>query len=233
MNNQILLINTVSQNNIPFTEHIVNHGFEFTYCDSIIEGLYQLKNHQFSLIILNVVNPQLTDLTVIEQFKKISITPIIVFTNIIEPPHLLQALTLGAHDYLLATLDPREILARIYIHIGQHTVKTEETNKSKIYVNNVLICTKTRTAYCEKQLLNLTGLEFELLYLLISNAGLIVTRKIISKCIFKKSLSVNDRSLDMHISNLRKKMTISATAIKAPHLKKIKTVRGNGYVFLK
>ena len=226
MDKKILLINTAAQNSAPFTEQLMAQGFKFEYCDSTIEGVYKLKQQPFVLICLNLAEPQLSDFISIEQLKKIALVPIMVFANTIKQPHLLQALTLGAHDYLPTHLDPREILARIYVCIGGNSSHINSVNKSKLSINDVILCSKTRTVYCQQQPLILTGLEFELLHLLMLNAGLIVGRDIISKSLFNKALSINDRSLDMHISNLRKKIAAIDPS------KKIQTVRCKGYIFL-
>jgi two-component system, OmpR family, response regulator CpxR len=226
MNNQILLINTEQKITFASIDFIIANNYAINFCDSIIEGLYKLKNSQVDLIVLLIKNAKCSDAEIIIRLKNISSVPIIVFTHTVKQTYLLHALELGVSDYLSTCIEPREALARININIAQNNNKPAIKLPTKFSLNNIVLCSKTRTVYCAQKLISLTGLEFELLYLLMSNAGLIVSREVISNSLFNKILSANDRSLDMHISNLRKKITRIDSG------KKIQTVRTKGYIFL-
>jgi two-component system response regulator CpxR len=95
----------------------------------------------------------------------------------------------------------------------------------KIEIADVAIHLGCREVYCDNQLIKMTGLEFNLLWLLMKNAPQTVSREIIAKHIFSRSITKANRSINMHVSTIRKKLLVQ------PKGSLIKTIRGEGYAF--
>ena len=121
----------------------------------------------------------------------------------------------------------RELLARINAILRRiKIVKTNENSIDNQQINAVILDHATRQVFCHQQRVELTGTEFQILDLLMNNASQIVSKNLISEQILKRKLSAFDRSIDMHISNIRRKLLEFSPS------DKLKTIRGAGYIFL-
>ena len=96
----------------------------------------------------------------------------------------------------------------------------------QLNINDVELSLTTRQVYCSGNQIELTGSEFQVLYILMANAGKVIAKDQIGESVLGRKISYYDRSIDMHISNIRKKLSVAADN------NKIKTIRGAGYVFL-
>ena len=137
-------------------------------------------------------------------------------------------LELGADDYIPKPFNHRELLARVKAitrrieHINSLNVSTS----NKLLMNGITVNQAAREASINEHTLTLTGTEYEILALLCKNAGEVVSKELISEEVLGRRLASFDRSIDMHVSNIRKKI--------AEHIptERIKTMRGTGYVFI-
>jgi two-component system response regulator CpxR len=136
------------------------------------------------------------------------------------PVDRIHGLEQGADDYLPKPFAPGELLARIRAVLRR---ARPGAAVSFFEANGVRLCPSTRSAWCDYQPVDLTGAEFDILELLLRNAGRIVTRDEIATALYQREASPYERSLDVHISNLRKKLGSRRAAIR--------TLRGNGYLF--
>ncbi len=136
------------------------------------------------------------------------------------------ALEIGADDYLTKPVNNRELLARINA-ITRRTQAADRLQVNKVFnINDISLCLSTREVHCQDKLLKLTGYEFGVLHFLILNAGKVVSKDSIGEYVHGRAVPYNDRSIDMHISNIRKKISMFVDG------QKIKTVRGAGYILL-
>ena len=136
-------------------------------------------------------------------------------------------LEIGADDYLPKPFNPRELVARLRAILRR--VSNGDENGSmpeKVQVEDLEISTTSRSAKLEGSEVALTSVEFDLLVNLVRQAGKIVKKEDLSENVLDRSLSPYDRSLDMHISNLRKKL-----GHRADGSERIKTVRSVGYIY--
>ncbi len=136
-------------------------------------------------------------------------------------------LEIGADDYLPKPFNPRELVARLRAILRR--VSSDDENGSmpeKVQVDDLEISTTSRSAKLEGSEVGLTSVEFDLLVNLVRQAGRIVKKEDLSENVLERSLSPYDRSLDMHISNLRKKL-----GHRADGSERIKTVRSVGYIY--
>lgn len=210
------------------TEYLAAQGFEVVSVHDGEEGLKLAQQNDYALILLDVMLPTLDGFEVLKQLRQTKLTPVIMLTAKGEDFDRIFGLELGADDYIPKPFNHRELLARVKAisrrieHIS--SLKINATNKLHTY--GVTINLATREAYINNNTLTLTGTEFEILTLLCKNASQVVSKEQISEQVLGRRLAPFDRSIDMHVSNIRKKIAEYLSA------ERIKTMRGTGYVFI-
>ncbi|TMS82858.1 response regulator [Pseudoalteromonas sp. S554] len=210
------------------SEYLLSQGFEIQSVHDGEQGLKLAQANDYALILLDVMLPTLDGFEVLKQLRQTKLTPVIMLTAKGEDFDRIFGLELGADDYIPKPFNHRELLARVKAitrrieHINSLNINT--TNK--LLVNGVTINLAAREASIDENTLTLTGTEYEILALLCKNASQVVSKEQISEEVLGRRLASFDRSIDMHVSNIRKKI--------AEHIKteRIKTMRGSGYVFI-
>ncbi|BBW92780.1 MULTISPECIES: response regulator [Pseudoalteromonas] len=210
------------------SEYLSSQGFEIQSVHDGEQGLKLAQANDYALILLDVMLPTLDGFEVLKQLRQTKLTPVIMLTAKGEDFDRIFGLELGADDYIPKPFNHRELLARVKAitrrieHINSLNINT--TNK--LLVNGVTINLAAREASIDENTLTLTGTEYEILALLCKNASQVVSKEQISEEVLGRRLASFDRSIDMHVSNIRKKI--------AEHIKteRIKTMRGSGYVFI-
>ncbi len=185
-------------------------------------GLAQAFGGAYDLILLDVMLPGLDGFELLRQFRRRSHVPIIMLTARTTKADRIAGLDAGADDYLPKPFDPEELMARIRAvlrRVGRFAAQGLET----LEVNGLRISPGTREAWCEGRLLELTTIEFDILDLIARSAGRVVSRHELTAAIHQRPASPLDRSLDVHVSHLRKKLGGRGGLIL--------TVRGVGYLF--
>ena len=136
-------------------------------------------------------------------------------------------LEIGADDYLPKPFNPRELVARLRA-ILRRTEPAESVDKTseRIVVDDLELSRSSRTAKISGEEVQLTSVEFDLLVYLAAEAGRVVRKDDLSENVLERKLSPYDRSLDMHISNLRKKL-----GPRHDESERIKTIRSVGYIY--
>jgi len=129
-------------------------------------------------------------------------------------------LELGADDYLPKPFNPRELSARVKAILRRTEAKS---TRSRVEVNGVLLDPGTREVICDGKAVDVTTLEFDILEQLMRNAGRVVSRDGLMESLYNRKSTPFDRSIDMHVSHLRRKLESSRPVIK--------TIRGVGYQF--
>lgn len=209
-------------------EYLAMDGFTFTACHDGPAGLAQAKSGQYQLILLDIMLPGMDGLSVLKALRSGQYCPVLMLTARGDDVDRIVGLELGADDYLAKPFNPRELVARIKailrrVELTQHSQQQSDTI---IDINQLSLNPHNRQVSCAGQLLTLTATEFQLLDMLMRRAGEVVTKDELSRAVLGKRLQMYDRSLDMHISNIRKKI---AAIIPGD---KIQTLRGTGYLFL-
>ena len=224
---KILIIDDDKELTELLSEYLSYEGFELEACHDGVAGLARAYDESFSLILLDVMMPKLNGFEVLKALGGQHKTPILMLTAKGDNDDRVLGLELGADDYLAKPFQHRELLARINAILRRiKIVKKNETNTSDQQINGVKLDHATRQVFCHQKLVELTGTEFQILDLLMSNASQIVSKSEISEQILKRKLSAFDRSIDMHISNIRRKLLDFSSS------DKLKTIRGAGYIFL-
>jgi two-component system response regulator CpxR len=224
---KILIIDDDKELTELLTEYLSYEGFELEACHDGVAGLARAYDESFSLILLDVMMPKLNGFEVLKALGGQHNIPILMLTAKGDNDDIVLGLELGADDYLAKPFQHRELLARINAILRRiKIVKTNENSIDNKQINTVILDHATRQVFCHQQRVELTGTEFQILDLLMNNASQIVSKNVISEQILKRKLSAFDRSIDMHISNIRRKL------IEFSPSDKLKTIRGAGYIFL-
>lgn len=192
-------------------------------------GLARAANGAFDLVTLDVMLPELNGLDVLRRLRATSKVPVLMLTARGDDLERIVGLEIGADDYLPKPFNPRELVARIRAILRRAPVngEAEISVAEKFQIDGVEISSAARSAKIGDENLNLTAVEFDLLVALVKEAGKIVKKEDLSLVVLDRKLSPFDRSLDMHISNLRKKL-----GTRPPRGEdRIKTIRSVGYIY--
>ncbi|KGJ98149.1 response regulator transcription factor [Thalassotalea sp. ND16A] len=207
-------------------EFLASEGYQVSCCFDGISGLQQAKTQLYDLILLDVMMPGLSGFELLKALGGKHHTPILMLTAKGDDTDRVLGLELGADDYLAKPYNPSELLARIKAILRRVDIIENKDKKPALEYNQVLLKNATREVFCHQQSVALTGTEFEMLHLLMENLDAIVSKEQLSEQVLNRPLSAYDRSIDMHISNIRRKLQQHSA------LEKIKTIRGVGYVFM-
>lgn len=205
------------------SEYLSVEGFETEEANDGESGLQKALGNNFDLITLDVMLPKMNGFDVLRELRKSSKTPVLMLTARGDDMERIVGLEIGADDYLPKPFNPRELVARIRA-ILRRVEQTEESRKGeneKLTVDDVELQTAARSATRNSEDLSLTSVEFDLLAALLREAGAVIKKEDLSRNVLDRDISPYDRSLDMHISNLRKKLDND----------RIKTIRSVGYIY--
>lgn len=228
----ILLIDDDAELAELLTEYLEGENFKVTSCLDGASGLAKAFDDSFDLILLDVMMPILNGFEVLKALGSNHKTPILMLTAKGDDNDRILGLELGADDYLAKPFKHRELLARIKAILRRISiVKSQNTAEIKIpkeqlIINRVRVNQATREITCRNNLLELTGTEYLVLVYMIENHGKIVSKAEISEQVLQRKLSAYDRTVDVHVGNVRRKL------LAIDPVDKMKTVRGAGYVFL-
>ncbi len=184
-------------------------------------ALRLLESSTVDAVLLDVMMPGMDGLAVLRKIRETSDLPVIMLTAKGDETDRVVGLELGADDYLPKPFSPRELLARL-----RAVVRRAQTNvlRRQLSVSGVSVDLESRRVENAGQVVDLTGLEFDVLVALMQRAGRVVARSSLLELAGRSDVTVSDRAVDVHVSHLRKKLGDDP-----PRL--IRTVRGVGYMF--
>ena len=205
-------------------------GYAVAMAHTGTKGLEMALKERFAAVILDVMLPGMNGLEVLRQLRAKSTVPVLMLTGRGEEPDRIIGLELGADDYLPKTFSTRELLARLRAVIRRSITASEkpEFRITEIQIGDLSIDGDARLARIRTEALPLTAVEFDLLLSLARAAGRVKTREQLLLEVADRNFDVFDRSIDVHISSLRKKLRDDP---KAPRF--IVTVRSAGYMMRK
>ena len=203
-------------------------GYTVTSVHTGPEGVEKAIAETWSAIILDVMMPGMDGFEVLKAIRKTSDVPVLMLTGRGEEADRIVGLEIGADDYLPKTFSTRELLARLRA-VTRRSARTVDKDAAlaELVVGPLRVDPNTRTAAFGDKPLTLTPVEYDLLYALVRAKGRIKTREALIEDIRDRHYDVFDRSIDVHISALRKKMGDDA---KNPRF--IRTVRAAGYMLV-
>ncbi|HZE68863.1 MAG TPA: response regulator transcription factor [Pyrinomonadaceae bacterium] len=207
------------------TEYLQSLGFHVEALHRGDIGAKRALEGRHSIIVLDVMLPGLNGFDVLRQIRSASKIPVLMLTARGDDIDRIVGLEIGADDYLPKPFNPRELAARIRA-ILRRSSSTESTETARVAVGDVEMETGARIVRRGGDIIDLTAVEYDVLEKLLRAAGRILTREELSRAVLGRSSSPFDRSIDMHISNLRKKL-----GHRVGESDRIKTIRGVGYVY--
>ena len=183
-------------------------------------GLAQLAGGGFDAVLLDVMMPGLDGLAVLRRLRDAGHrVPVIMLTARGDESDRVVGLELGADDYVAKPFSPRELLARLRAVVRR---AAPDTMAERLTAAGIAVDVGAREAWVDGVSVELTGLELDLLVVLLRRAGRVVPRTALLELAGRGDATVNERAVDVHISRLRKKLGDEAAA-------RIRTVRGVGY----
>jgi DNA-binding response OmpR family regulator len=226
--NKILLIDDDEELCELVSEYLTVEGFELESVNDGEAGLERALSGEYDMAILDVMLPKMNGFEVLRSLRTESKMPVIMLTARGDDMERIVGLEIGADDYLPKPFNPRELVARLraILRRSSSLENNGQDANEKIEVDGIQIASSSRTALRDGQDLNLTSVEFDLLRELLREAGKIVKKEDLSERVLERKLSPYDRSLDMHISNLRKKL-----GARSDGGERIKTIRSVGYIY--
>src|ERR1700759_2268256 len=188
------------------------------------DALSELQNGEFEIVILDVMLPSVGGLDVLRKLGADCTTPILMLTARGDDVDRIVGLELGADDYLSKPFNPRELVARIRAILRRAPRNPRSGVPDVLTVGPITVNSGTRQAHGTEKLVALPGAEFRVLELLMRSAGQVISRDSMTEQALGRKLAAYDRSIDTHISNLRRKLELEAGTNP-----EIKNVRGSGY----
>jgi len=224
----ILLIDDDAELSQLVTDYLTLDGFSLDHAADGIKGLQKAQTGAYQLILLDVMLPGLDGLSLLRQLRQTSYCPVLMLTARGDDIDRILGLELGADDYLAKPFNSRELSARVRAILRRVELaqQPQQHQTPLLELNQVTLNRQNRQVHCQGLAIVLTATEFQLLEYLMHHAGRVVSKEELSKEVMGRVLQQYDRSLDMHVSNIRKKLAQGSDQ------EKIQTLRGSGYLFL-
>src|SRR5947207_4285318 len=208
-------------------EYLTSEGFKSEAVHDGEQGLQRGLSGDYALVVLDVMLPGINGFEVLRRLRSVSKIPVLLLTARGEDVDRIVGLEFGADDYLPKPFNPRELVARIRAVLRRtQPVGATSATRETLSVGDIEMDSNTRNVRRAGEVVDLTGVEYDLLEILLRSAGQIVKREELVKEVLGRELSPFDRSIDMHVSNLRKKLGHQSNG-----LERIKTIRGVGYIY--
>lgn len=221
---KILLVDDDAELSSMLEQILTKEGYQLTLAADGEIGLRRALSGSYDLILLDVMLPGIDGFQLLQHLRQQSrSTPVLMLTARGDDDDRVAGLELGADDYLPKPFNPKELLARIKALL-RRTPNTSVTPESIDYAG-FFINPVDNEVRVDETPLDLTPTEFDILRTLVQAAGHVVSKNQLSVAALGRQLAPFDRSLDVHISNIRKKIAVDP--------ERIQTVRGRGYRLLK
>ncbi|HEY5672156.1 MAG TPA: response regulator transcription factor [Malonomonas sp.] len=231
MLNKILVIDDDSELCELLSDYLGTEGFAVETVNHGSQGAAQALAGDYMLVVLDVMLPGLNGFDVLRRIREASKLPVIMLTARGDDIDRIVGLELGADDYLPKPFNPRELVARIRAIQRRTETSTPESfpvaaPATELSVGDVILSPRNRSVKRGGMPVELTSVEFTLLEVLLRQAGQVISRDVLVEKALGRRLSAYDRSIDVHVSALRKKLGhLSGDS------ERIKTVRGVGYLY--
>jgi len=205
--------------------YLSQQGFNVCVENNPMHGLDTLKRSSFDLLLLDVMMPEIDGFEALKRLRVFSAIPVIMLTAKGDDFDKIFGLELGADDYLPKPFNQRELVARIKALIRRLDPVSGFGQAQTLLIHGIKLSEAEQSVTIDNSVIEMTGTEFTLLATLMKNAGKLQTKEVLSEIVLGRKLSAFDRSLDMHVSNIRKKLANHEV------FDAIKTIRGTGYLF--
>jgi len=223
---KILLIEDDSTLNNYLADLLVKSGYSVEQCFDGITGLKLAQSQQFHLILLDKMLPKLDGVSLLKTLRETSQEPVIMISAKGAEEERILGLQHGADDYIAKPFNTQELLLRIESILRRSLLSLTPNNVAEINIDGLMLNAAKQVIYVNDQKLECTTIQFKLLWELVSQQHKIVSKADLYQTVLNKKLGAYDRSLDMHLSRVRRKLN------EANWLgERLQTVHGKGYCF--
>lgn len=228
MTNRILIIDDDIELCELLNDYLSAEGFDAEAVHDGETGVERALNNAYGLIVLDVMLPRLSGFEVLRRIRSGSAVPVLMLTARGDEVDRIVGLEMGADDYLPKPFNPRELVARLRAILRRAVLSMTgtEDSSSLLAVGDVSVDPGARSVVCGGNPVEVTSVEFSLLEVLLRMAGKVISREDLSVQALGRTLNYQDRSIDVHVSSLRKKLGTLSDGNE-----RIKSVRGVGYIY--
>lgn len=228
MTNKVLIIDDDVELCELLRDYLSVEGFAVEAVHDGEAGAERALANGFGLIVLDVMLPKLSGFEVLRRIRSGSPVPVLMLTARGDEVDRIVGLEMGADDYLPKPFNPRELVARLraILRRAMAPLAGTEASSALLVVGDVAVDPGARTVVCGGRPVEVTSVEFSLLEVLLRMAGKVISREDLSVQALGRTLNYQDRSIDVHVSSLRKKLGSSSDGSE-----RIKSVRGVGYIY--
>ncbi|MYM62581.1 response regulator transcription factor [Pseudomaricurvus sp. HS19] len=224
--NKLLLVDDDQELCALLQEYLQTEGFDVEVAHDGQSGVSKTLAGDYDVVVLDVMMPQMNGLEALRKIRDSSRTPVLMLTAKGETVDRIVGLEMGADDYLPKPCNPRELVARVRAILRRFDdTPAESRPASEIVVDELVIQTKSHSALFRDQTVPLTGAEFTVLELLMRSAGEVISKEVLTEKALGRKLTPYDRSIDVHVSNIRKKLSTLGASKEL-----IINIRGAGYM---
>lgn len=207
-------------------EYLEPDGYQVEAINDGNAGVNRALSGEHALVVLDYMLPGLNGFEVLRQVRAASLVPIVMLTARGDDMNRIVGLQLGADDYLPKPFNPLELVARINAVLRRAQPQGDKSKPEVIVNGDIEMDNRTRTVRRDSQAIELTVVEYSLLERFLLAPGRVIAREELVKDVLHRELSPFDRSIDTHVSNLRKKIGHEVNGVE-----RIKTIRGIGYIY--
>lgn len=230
--NRILVIDDDAELCELLGEYLGQEGFVVESVSDGAAGLERTLSGVHALVVLDVMLPEMNGFVLLRRIRERSKVPVLMLTARGDDVDRIVGLEMGADDYLPKPFNPRELVARIRA-VMRRAAASEVSQESPdrpecVRVGDVELSPQTRVVRRGGEVVELTSVEFSLLEVLLRSAGAVVSREELSGSALGRKLSAYDRSVDVHMSSLRRKL-----GHRVGEMERIKNIRGVGYMYVR
>lgn len=212
------------------SQYLEREGFAVETVHSGEKGVERALSGESSIVVLDVMLPGMDGFEVLRRIRSGSSAPVLMLTARGDEQDRILGLEMGADDYLPKPFNPRELSARLQAILrrsGTNSAELRQVATDRIVVEDVELDRGARIVHCAGKAISLTTVEFDLLEQFLRSAGTVLSREAMVETVLGREFSPFDRSIDVHVSNLRKKL-----GPRSDGSERLKGVRGIGYLYV-
>ncbi|MBO7662118.1 MAG: response regulator transcription factor [Clostridia bacterium] len=221
----ILIVDDESKIRSLITKYAVFEGYAVAEAENGMQAVEMCREHTYDLIIMDVMMPELDGFSAVREIRKTSSVPVIMLSARGEEYDRIHGFELGIDDYVVKPFSPRELMMRVSAVLKRSGAGEEKVSDDIITLGDLTVDFTARRVTVAGKELDLSPKEYELLFYMVRNRGIALTREKLISEVWGYDFFGDDRTLDTHIKLLRREL--------GPCADKITTLRGVGYRFEK
>ncbi len=220
---RILIVDDEAMIRQVLREYAEFEGYKTDEAENGMEAIYKCRETNYDLIIMDIMMPKLDGFSAVKEIKKIADIPVLMLSARNEEYDKLFGFELGVDDYVVKPFSPKEVMARIAAIIKRRNRPPEEVNNDILKFQGLEVDMKGRNVFVDGTKVELTPKEYELLFYMVTNKGIALSREKLLSDVWGFDFYGDDRTVDTHIKTLRSRLK--------EYKKFIVTLRGMGYKF--